>query len=83
LSPSSKMTTGAWPHGGRPDRVHGVVDGIGSQIGAATGRLGVWTAIRAGNGGAQHLITIGPGRAGPGPAGTKEHDCLAAHAAPA
>jgi hypothetical protein len=62
MSPSSKMITGAWPDGGRPDQVPGAPDGIGSQIRAATGRLGVWTATRAGNGGPQHLITTGPGQ---------------------
>jgi len=35
------MTTGAWPDGAGPDQVPGAPDGIGSQIGAATGRLAV------------------------------------------
>ena len=34
------MTTGAWPDGGGPDQVPGALDGIGSQIEAATGLLG-------------------------------------------
>jgi hypothetical protein len=59
---SSAMTTGAWPHGGRPDHLPGAPDGIGSQTGAVTGRLGVWTATRARNGRPQHLSAIGPGQ---------------------
>ena len=51
------MTTGAWPVGGGPDHVPEAPGGIGSQVEAATGRLGVWTAVGAGDGGPKHLNT--------------------------
>src|SRR5260221_350375 len=61
MPPSSKMTAGAWPHGDRPDHVPGLRTGSEARSGLPPADW-VWTAIRAGNGGPRHLITIGPGR---------------------
>jgi integrase len=76
MSPSSKRRAGAWPDGGGPDHGPGAPDGIGSQIGAAAGRL----LLPAAESGTYGLVAVGNRIAGCALVlradGLREADCV-------